>query len=44
MLMKVEIDFTFRARCIFLDVGLRHSSIKLYIIALMHAIVQIIPR
>lgn len=40
--MKAEIDFTFRARCIFLDI--RHSSSKLYSIALMHAIVHIIPR
>lgn len=43
-LMKVEIDFTFRARCVFPDVGLRHSSNKLSIIALMHAVVQISPR
>lgn len=43
-LMKVKIDFTFWARCVFLDIGLRHSSIKLHGVALMHAVVQIIPR
>lgn len=41
--MKVAIDFTFRACSVFLGIGLGCSSIKMYIVALMHAIVWIIP-
>lgn len=42
-LMKVAIDFTFRACRVFLDIGLGCSSIKMYIVARMHMVLWTIP-